>query len=320
MAYASADFLHIAIFEVKRANTYPWENDRKSLNKQALNKAELQLNKDLEVLMALLADIPPSHMKFETVACFPDSTTSELQVFFCAECFETSVMCKEDLADLSLLQKKTQVPDKPEPATRDGLQYLLTLSARCLSHQSLLHIGYREVEDKERLVSERHKYNLESVDGKLMQKEFMIASSEQQQVIANFTASSTKRHLVLEGPAGTGKTLIALQVVNNLLQSSKHNFDGAQIDPILVVTSQLLWKDDPLMKYVKAGTKSITLCERWIHILKEFGVLNSTANTTKDTLSRAGHADSAYAGMRFGYLRMQLYFPNLHKLYAYALI
>ena len=39
MAYASADFLHIAIFEVKRANTYPWENDRKSLNKQALNKA-----------------------------------------------------------------------------------------------------------------------------------------------------------------------------------------------------------------------------------------------------------------------------------------
>ena len=96
MAYASADFLHIAIFEVKRANTYPWENDRKSLNKQALNKAELQLNKDLEVLMALLADIPPSHMKFETVACFPDSTTSELQVFFCAECFETSVMCKAE--------------------------------------------------------------------------------------------------------------------------------------------------------------------------------------------------------------------------------
>ena len=141
MAYASGHFLHICIFEVKRANTYPWENDQKSLNKQALNKAELQLNKDLEVLMALLADIPPSHVKFETVACFPDSTTSELQIFFCAECFETSVMCKEDLADLSLLQKKTQVPDKPEPATNDGLQYLLTLSARCLSHQSLLHIG-----------------------------------------------------------------------------------------------------------------------------------------------------------------------------------
>ena len=65
MAYASGDFLHICIFEVKRANTYPWENDQKSLNKQALNKAELQLNRDLEVLMSLLADIPPTSQLYQ---------------------------------------------------------------------------------------------------------------------------------------------------------------------------------------------------------------------------------------------------------------
>ena len=117
---------------------------------------------------------------------------------------------------MSLLQKKTQVPDKPDPATTSGKKYLLTLTARCLSHQSLLHIGYREVEDKEKLVTERHRYNLESVDGKMKQKEFVVASPQQQQVIASFTASSTKRHLVLEGPAGTGKTLVAKQVANNL--------------------------------------------------------------------------------------------------------
>ena len=51
---------------------------------------------------------------------------------------------------------------------------------------------------KEKLFTERHGYNLEVVDGKIMQKEFVVASPQQQQVIANFTASSTKRRLVLE--------------------------------------------------------------------------------------------------------------------------
>ena len=70
---------------------------------------------------------------------------------------ETGVICQEDLANLSMLQKKTQVPDKPDPATTSGKKKLLTLTARLLSHQSLLHIGYREVEDKEKLVTERHR-------------------------------------------------------------------------------------------------------------------------------------------------------------------
>ena len=83
------------------------------------------------------------------------------------------------MADLALLQKKTQVPDKPDPTTTIGKKMLLTLSARCLSHQSFLHISYREVEDKEKLVTERHRYNLESVDGKMKQKEFVVASPQQ---------------------------------------------------------------------------------------------------------------------------------------------
>merc|ERR1712173_215003 len=101
--------------------------------------------------MAILAGVPPSKIIFHTLACFPDASSSELQVVFCADCLESGVICQEDLADLSLLQKKTQVPDKPDPATASGMKYLLTLSARLLSHQSLLHIAYREVEDKEKL-------------------------------------------------------------------------------------------------------------------------------------------------------------------------
>ena len=47
MAYVSGDVLNVVIFEVKRSDTYPWQTTSSHLNKQALNKAEIQLNKDL---------------------------------------------------------------------------------------------------------------------------------------------------------------------------------------------------------------------------------------------------------------------------------
>ena len=92
-------------------------------------------------------------------------------------------------------------------------------------------------------------YNLESVDRKMKQKEFVVASPQQQQVIASFTASSTKRHLVLESPAGTGKTLVALQVANNLLESIKATADKGK-GPLLIVTAQSRNENAPLMKYL----------------------------------------------------------------------
>ena len=60
-----------------------------------------------------------------------------------------------------------------------------------------------------------------------------MASHQQQQVISSFTASSTKRHLVLEGPAGTGKTLVAIQVANNLLESATDFCEEEGNQPLL---------------------------------------------------------------------------------------
>ena len=61
--------------------------------------------------------------------------------------------------------KKIRSPDSGRPDGHLGL-----------SHQSLLHIGFRGVEDKEKLVAERHRYNLESVDRKMKKGEFVVAS------------------------------------------------------------------------------------------------------------------------------------------------
>ena len=147
------------------------------------------------------------------------------------------------------------------------MQNLLTLTARCLSHQSLLHIGYREIGDQEKLITERHRYNLESVDGKMLKKEFVIASLQQQEVIASFTASPTKRHLVLEGPAGTGKTLVALQVVNNLI-----GYTGTTLkEPLLVVTTQFRKEHDPIMQYLNTGSgkKNNKIFMNWMDITRD---------------------------------------------------
>ena len=89
MAFVSGDFLHVVICEVKRADTYPWQTMSLIPNKQAVNKVENQLTKDLDVMMAILAGIPPSQIVFHTLACFPDASSSELQAIFCSDCLES---------------------------------------------------------------------------------------------------------------------------------------------------------------------------------------------------------------------------------------
>ena len=284
MAYVSGDFLHVVICEVKRVETFPWQIGSSIPTKQKVNQAESKLSKNVDVLKAILAGIPPDHIIFHTQAYFPDASYSGLQTIFCNDCLESNVICHEDLADLSLLQKKTQVPSKPDPATSSGKRYLLTLIARCHFHQSLVHIGYKKVKDMEKLVVERHRYKTVD-DTEMTKKEYVVAPPLQQQVIHSFTASSTKRHLVLEGPAGTGKSLMAVQVANNLMESLTDTCEEAGIEPILVVTTEQHEKD-PVMTYLDDSTwaSANKVFKGWADILKEFGVSNNKYNRGMDLI------------------------------------
>merc|ERR1719341_3205888 len=114
MAYVAGDVLNVVIFEVKRADTFPWKADEALPNKQAVNKAEIQLTKDVKFLKSVLAGVPSSEIRFHTVACFPDTSRSKLQTIVCSSCLEEDVICLEDINDISLLRKKTKVSsDKP---------------------------------------------------------------------------------------------------------------------------------------------------------------------------------------------------------------
>ena len=81
MVYSSGDFIHVRVFEVKRNDTFPWDTKSRPPNKQAVNKAENQLTKDVDILMALLAGTPPDQIVFHTLACFPDSSIIALPPF-----------------------------------------------------------------------------------------------------------------------------------------------------------------------------------------------------------------------------------------------
>ena len=220
LAYVSGEYLHIVLFEVKRCDTYPWQDTAQVPSNQAVNKAENQLTKDLDALTALLAGIPPDKIMFHTLACYPDSSLNRLESIFCSVCLRESVVSQEDVGFLLHLRRKTKIFYELAPPEGKGNDYLLTLSARCLSHQSFLHVGYRELKDKEKLAVAKHKFNRGSVDRKLMQNEFVVASPQQQEVIERYKSGLLEeRHLALEGAAGTGKTLVALQVAKHLLES-----------------------------------------------------------------------------------------------------
>ena len=236
MAYASEDNLNIVICEVKRGDTYPWQARVGQISKQAVNKAENQLESDVITIFALLANVPGERIRLHTLACFPDASRSALKDIFCSDCLERSVICQEDLEDHHVLQKKTQVEDKPTLVAGKGVELLLTLTARCLSSHSLLHVGFREIKDQDKIVKARLKYNLQSVDVALARKEFVIASHHQQQTLRRFSATSLERHLVLEGPAGSGKTLVALHLAKSLLRSLSTPEDPKQ-GPVLVATT-----------------------------------------------------------------------------------
>ena len=274
MAHFSGDFININIFEVKRKDTFPWDTVPRYPNKQAVNKAENQLTEDVDILMALMAGTPPHQIIFNTLACYPDSTTAELETIFCSDCLENGVLCQEDLNSISLLQKKTRVQGKSNAATTCGKHHLLRFTARCLSNQSLLHIGYRSVEDKNRLVADRQKFNIQAVDGKIMQSEYVMASPQQQKAIASFNATSIHKHLILTGAAGTGKTVVALQVANSLIRALEAKAEPG-MGPFLLVTTQYRRKDDPLCKYLdaKTSTTKAKILDNWEEIIQISEVL-----------------------------------------------
>ena len=126
------------------------------------------------------------------------------------------------------------------------------------------------------MVTARHKFNVQTVDGKMMMNEFVVASPQQQQAIASFTASSIQRCCVLIGAAGTGKTLVGSQMANNLIQSLEATAEPGK-GPVFLVTAEAAIKENPLLKHLDANTSQAKtkILGALEEIMKEYGVSGS---------------------------------------------
>ena len=106
MAYSSGDLLYVIVCEVKRKSTSPWDTRPAPPTKPAVNKAEDQLTKDVDIIMDLLRGISPDQIVVRTLACYPDSSTAELKKILCADCLEQGVVCQEDLNECPCCRRR----------------------------------------------------------------------------------------------------------------------------------------------------------------------------------------------------------------------
>ena len=79
---------------------------------------------------------------------------------------------------------------------------------------------------------------------------------------------------MLEGPAGTGKTLVAVQVANNLMESAKGSSEKTVHKPLLVVTADAASENFPIMKFLSASTGGGVnkIFQGWEEMKDGFGV------------------------------------------------
>ena len=131
-------------------------------------------------------------------------------------------------------------------------------------------------------------FNIQTIDGRMKRSEFIVASAQQQKAIACFTAFSSQRHLVLlTGAAGTGKTVVALQVANNLVQELEVDAEPRK-GPLLVVFADYSFERILSSTSFPAGVTIIA-------------VVNPRSSSRLPTLSRVCPSDQPHHSVSFNH-------------------
>ena len=220
-AYADGDHVHIVLIEVKRQDTPPWNPEGLAPSKSNVRKAVSQLEDGFSFFRSLFSDLPQDSIIFHTLSAFPDAPLKQLEKVVCSSCLN-KVVGMEDLEDWTLLsQKLGVVTQQLMSATRKGMELLLTVVARLSGPHSLLHAGCRTLEDKMEVEAEKVEANITLVDQKISQRQYVVASKEQQEAIAEFSHSPNMRHAILQGPPGSGKTTVLTALGKAITMGSK---------------------------------------------------------------------------------------------------
>ena len=258
LAYVLGKDLHISLCEVKRPRAELWESPDKEPTKESIKEALSQLLADIDLMCCLLPDIPGTNIILNTLSCFPYTPLHVLENTFCITCMKY-VLGKEDLLELDRLREKLEVPSDLFPApswTEGALENLLKLNTRLAGQHSLLHIGWREMEDVGKLEAGRMENNVRSVERvlgankqtKKHKGKYVFSTPQQQEAIEVAHRKGSARHLTVMGRAGSGKTIILLGfVAEHMKQPVKKK--------LLILAAYRQYDKDRIVRYLKSEAK-----------------------------------------------------------------
>ena len=287
LAYVLGKDLHISLCEVKRPRAELWESPDKEPTKESIKEALSQLLADIDLMCCLLPDIPGTNIILNTLSCFPYTPLHVLENTFCITCMKY-VLGKEDLLELDRLREKLEVPSDLFPApswTEGALENLLKLNTRLAGQHSLLHIGWREMEDVGKLEAGRMENNVRSVERvlgankqtKKHKGKYVFSTPQQQEAIEVAHRKGSARHLTVMGRAGSGKTIILLGFV------AEHMKQPVKKKLILAAYRQRY--TDRIVKYLESEVKC-PLDERivmgWEDLIRDFNIYKKMGTQRKD--------------------------------------
>ena len=192
LLYPNENEIEIVISEVKMPKG-------EGLNFNLIIGAFKQLVRDVKFLLALLPDISSEEFNIKTLAEFPDTYTNNL---FCRDCSKL-ILSKEDFQlDSEHLKRKLSMKEPVLVEQNDDC--FLTTVARM--------IGAEFEEFPQKAVNNFVVNYEETVDT------LIFLDEKQQSILRTLDKNKEIKNFALQGSSGSGKTIIAIKIVNKLIE------------------------------------------------------------------------------------------------------
>ena len=231
MIYPDGDSIGLILIEVKSGNSYPWDSRDLPPNSSLLEGkggSWQQLRKGYTFTSELFGDI--TFGKVQAFTALPNTTKQVLEDKLGISCCMPWVLTREDFQELHNLRARLGLNNIAE-ATSSALKALCTMASRLVGSGSGLYVNLRQLADVRPAEEAKLKEEMEKVDNDI----WVIFDAEQGEAVVG--AVEQEKHIIaIEGPPGSGKTLIASEILRRLAEKLK---EETEKEPIVLLTGSL---------------------------------------------------------------------------------
>ena len=257
MIYGDGDDVGLIFIEVKNRNSYPWgfcdcppncslfEGNLQDIKRVITKKRVLgswgQLGKSYTFISELFSDIPFG--KVQAFTAMPNTSSKVFEGRLGQSCCFPWVLTSEDLQETSVLRARLGL-DTISKATVTANEVLCTMASRLLGPGSSLYVYLRHPAQVKPAEEAKLNEEVKKVDNDT----WAILDAKQGEAVIG-AVEQDKNMIIIEGPPGSGKTLIANEIVRRQAEKAKE----MEKEPIVLVTSYVLQKENShLGKHLKS--------------------------------------------------------------------